>query len=1174
MTLAQSQAANTRMGHEQFGPMSPDQARQQAAALDAIRAKYDHVFRASKEYERELNLLNEAHQKLIITDRVYEQSLDRLNKQFDLSSKAAHQHGQSLDDLTGSNGRTQFAMRQLGVQTVQTLQGFATGQPVMMTLIQQGHQMIDVMLSAEVSARSLGSAIVSTMRAILTPTTIAMGAIAAVAAAVVFSVMRAEQAQSRLRALAEQVSAQRPGQGMEGAEMVERASRRLAATTPLSREGAFDAGSIIARSRLFTGTQEQMEELIKLGENLRIKLGIDLPDAMKILTDAAKDPGKAAEEAGQKFAVFSGQVQRINDLVREGKLKEAVELFFKTMKEATEGASENVSNLTAQWQRFEQLATGDKTGLWRAMGNAMADGLAIGLKAINDLIEALRSLHSTEWEDIPLTRKWWEKRLFGVPNVVPKVGEDLPKQMQDWLRAPGAVATGLSPAGASGIMQLMPRTAAGLGVNPFIPSENVMGGLKYIQQLSEQMKSFPGGLESGVSRAYVAGPHGNLMGGEATAYAEKVATADISKLPTDTVGLIEYWGKVLGMSADQINLGKRIAMVENAGMQLAPSNRIKVVPGVPTEPPAVPAGSTTPPVVPAPGVPTSTGFSTDREAQLKRDLEAANELARQQRENLQERARLQESISLQETKLKEAQASGDQDRIKQEQANLDNLRQKAMTLQGLYTDLIEQSQRMARDAENAAKAFDTQAGAARDFEQIRQKYRDIARQTGRPYDEDAANREIAARQKELSKGFDEATEALQRQNEAQERWLPVARQGSIALEEHVHQLQAEEEARKAAIPASAEYNRLVRERVDALNKEAQIKRDLQIANDNYQQQQNIDFLKEEIALIGQSVAVRNRELAILRARQSLQLKPGQEPRSAEEAEKIKLAGDQADVQTNAERIQQAYREIEQTGEQAFNTIGDAVVASFQEGADAAKIWQNALTSILNDIMREFMKLAIINPLMNEIFGSNRPTTDDLGGGLLGKLFGGGGGGSGSGSGSGSGGGGGGGGGGLFGGLVDMIGGKGFYAGGGLFGSIFGGGGGGGVGAEGGVWDSDTGSADTFHSGGLVGMDAVPIRMLPQGIFDLAPRYQGGLGANEFAAVLHRGERVLTANQNDRLEGVMNRVAGGGGGRGGGGGGNVYMNVTTPNADSFRNSQSQIESRMTAGLNRSQQRSRT
>jgi len=61
----------------------------------------------------------------------------------------------------------------------------------------------------------------------------------------------------------------------------------------------------------------------------------------------------------------------------------------------------------------------------------------------------------------------------------------------------------VSPAGARGIMQLMPETAASLGVrNCFSPRQNIFGGAKYLKQLEEM---FDGDLDLMLA-AYNAGP--------------------------------------------------------------------------------------------------------------------------------------------------------------------------------------------------------------------------------------------------------------------------------------------------------------------------------------------------------------------------------------------------------------------------------------------------------------------------------------------------------------------------------------------------------------------------------------------------------------------------------------------------------------------------------------------
>ena len=82
------------------------------------------------------------------------------------------------------------------------------------------------------------------------------------------------------------------------------------------------------------------------------------------------------------------------------------------------------------------------------------------------------------------------------------------------LKAMGMAESGfnqnaVSSVGAIGVMQLMPGTAASLGVNPHNARENIMGGAKYIAKNLEQFKNYSNGLELAIA-AYNAGP-GNVI---------------------------------------------------------------------------------------------------------------------------------------------------------------------------------------------------------------------------------------------------------------------------------------------------------------------------------------------------------------------------------------------------------------------------------------------------------------------------------------------------------------------------------------------------------------------------------------------------------------------------------------------------------------------------------------
>jgi hypothetical protein len=68
-------------------------------------------------------------------------------------------------------------------------------------------------------------------------------------------------------------------------------------------------------------------------------------------------------------------------------------------------------------------------------------------------------------------------------------------------------------------------------------------------------------------------------------------------------------------------------------------------------------------------------------------------------------------------------------------------------------------------------------------------------------------------------------------------------------------------------------------------------------------------------------------------------------------------------------------------------------------------------------------------------------------------------------------------------------------------------------------------AGLFHAGGIVGAGtpASGYRSVSAGMFRSAPRFHTGLTSSEYPAILQRGERVLTASQNDRTMNVMSAL---------------------------------------------------
>jgi hypothetical protein len=111
----------------------------------------------------------------------------------------------------------------------------------------------------------------------------------------------------------------------------------------------------------------------------------------------------------------------------------------------------------------------------------------------------------------------------------------------------------------------------------------------------------------------------------------------------------------------------------------------------------------------------------------------------------------------------------------------------------------------------------------------------------------------------------------------------------------------------------------------------------------------------------------------------------------------------------------------------------------------------------------------------------------------------------------------------------------------------------------------------FHEGGVVGAGAPAsgFRMVGAGTWTHASRFHSGLKDDEYPAILQKGERVLTANDNARTQKMMKGMTDhmakiGGPAAGNGQGGSqktvhqtMNFNVTSQDANSFRKSKSQL-----------------
>jgi hypothetical protein len=123
-----------------------------------------------------------------------------------------------------------------------------------------------------------------------------------------------------------------------------------------------------------------------------------------------------------------------------------------------------------------------------------------------------------------------------------------------------------------------------------------------------------------------------------------------------------------------------------------------------------------------------------------------------------------------------------------------------------------------------------------------------------------------------------------------------------------------------------------------------------------------------------------------------------------------------------------------------------------------------------------------------------------------------------------------------------------------------------------------GGADVMamHTGGLVGATNTGLfRTVSPNLFAGASRFHDGLGDDEFPAILQKGERVLTRDQDSRASALMSQMserlastkAGEAAAPTRAAGHRITMNIQAKDASSFRYSQPQIMAQAHAGISR-------
>lgn len=135
--------------------------------------------------------------------------------------------------------------------------------------------------------------------------------------------------------------------------------------------------------------------------------------------------------------------------------------------------------------------------------------------------------------------------------------------------------------------------------------------------------------------------------------------------------------------------------------------------------------------------------------------------------------------------------------------------------------------------------------------------------------------------------------------------------------------------------------------------------------------QQLETVEAELRLVGMGTRERERALGILRVQQDLK----RSGITAESELGQQILSTNASLQSRSELLRQqtdAWQEVQNVGENFVDTVLDP--SNWDDWGEMGK-------RVISDLMAEMMRLAVINPLKNSLFGSALPTL----GGVLGAL---------------------------------------------------------------------------------------------------------------------------------------------------------------------------------------------
>lgn len=791
----------------------------------------------------------------------------------------------------------------------------------------------------------------------------------------------AERAERRLETLTQRARATRDDFAAAGRE-IEAAAKAAAATGTIGKTEARDAAQAIRTAPGFSGTEAELGDLIRVSQDLSRVLGEGVAESATRLARGFNDARGAAEElASQGFRTLDAQTTRsIERLQNQGKAAEATALLLDRVRQATAGADaartpfeQGMRDLAKAFTGVEQSASDFIKAIGGGLVDALGEGLSAVAKFVEDsksefaklrgLAESLNAGKTGQGDDFGA--KVWNfltdpnnpivtgMNRLAAPTATGYTG---PGSMASrMVRAPGEVAPAEYAA-------LRDRIARELGLDPDIARR-----LNAVEGVLNADGTWKGGAGSSAKGGF------QVLDKTYEGIARRYGLTGDRTAPENDIraGLLYYRQQLQATKGDPalaylayhdgpgiLDKGTPSAAALQAMQKLTAGYTGNAMPGY-VMPPA----------------PSREQLQAQQDS--RRRIDAGYAAARSvggidfTRENLRDtQDKLRAAIS---------DPNSTPEQIEKMTAAL-------RELQGQLNETLTPQQAFLRGLEEQIGPAREVYEGDRKLAEVRQQIAEIERRTGTQFSPAERRRAEAAALGLQNAEVTKLLVTLDQEALNQDKLADAYGRGRGAVAE----AEAASKAYATALNTVGGMGGDTRGAVDALTEayrnQARAAAETKIAAATADNRDQLAYIERQTQLIGASEVVRDRELALMRARQ--ELVRADIPLEGERAQAyLDSIAAMSDANSRLSRMNEAFSELQNIGTQAFDRIGSAITEAFVSGGKTAVDFKSIVKGILSEIVQYIARMAILNPVMNTLFGTNRATFSDLGG-VLGGMGGG------------------------------------------------------------------------------------------------------------------------------------------------------------------------------------------